>query len=43
MQGIVFFGDRKVEMRTFPDPTPWGKGETLIPTSVATCCAARSR
>ena len=29
MRGVVFLGDRKVEMRTFPDPAP-GPGEVVI-------------
>ena len=29
MRGVVFLGDRKVELRTFADPTP-GEGEVVI-------------
>lgn len=29
MRGVVFLGDRKVELRKFPDPTP-GQGEVVV-------------
>ena len=29
MQGIVFKGDRKIELQNFPDPTP-GPGEVVL-------------
>ena len=29
MRGVVFLGDRKVELRSFPDPAP-GPGEVVI-------------
>ena len=29
MRGVVFLGNRKLELREFPDPTP-GSGEAVI-------------
>ena len=29
MRGAVFLGERKIEIRNFPDPTP-GPGEVVI-------------
>ena len=33
MRGVVFLGDRKLELREFPDPTP---GPTPAPTAATT-------
>ena len=39
MRGIVFLGDRKVELRTFADPTP-GPGELVIAVGASGMCGS---
>lgn len=39
MRGAVFLGDRKVELRTFPDPTP-GPGEVVIQMKASGMCGS---
>ena len=39
MRGIVFLGDRKVELRNFPDPTP-GPGEVVIQMKASGMCGS---
>jgi threonine dehydrogenase-like Zn-dependent dehydrogenase len=39
MRGAVFLGDRKVELRTFPDPTP-GPGEVVIEMKASGMCGS---
>ena len=39
MKGIVFTGDRKVEIREFPDPTP-GPGEVVIEIKASGICGS---
>jgi threonine dehydrogenase-like Zn-dependent dehydrogenase len=39
MRGVVFLGDRKVEMRNFPDPTP-GPGEVVIEMKASGMCGS---
>jgi len=39
MRGAVFLGDRKVEQRTFPDPTP-GPGEVVIQMKASGMCGS---
>lgn len=39
MRGAVFLGDRKVELRTFPDPTP-GPGEVVIAMKASGMCGS---
>jgi len=39
MQGVVFLGDRKVETRTFPDPTP-GPGEVVLEIMASGMCGS---
>jgi threonine dehydrogenase-like Zn-dependent dehydrogenase len=39
MRGAVFLGDRKVEMRNFPDPTP-GPGEVVIAMKASGMCGS---
>ena len=39
MRGVVFLGDRKVELRTFPDPTP-GPGEVVIQMKASGMCGS---
>ena len=39
MRGVVFLGDRKVEMRTFPDPTP-GPGEVVLQMKASGMCGS---
>jgi threonine dehydrogenase-like Zn-dependent dehydrogenase len=39
MHGVVFLGDRKVEMRNFPDPTP-GPGEVVIEMKASGMCGS---
>jgi threonine dehydrogenase-like Zn-dependent dehydrogenase len=37
MQGVVFLGDRKLELREFPDPTP-GPGEVVLEIRASGMC-----
>ena len=39
MRGVVFLGDRKVELRTFPDPTP-GPGEVVLEMKASGMCGS---
>jgi threonine dehydrogenase-like Zn-dependent dehydrogenase len=39
MRGAVFLGDRKVELRSFPDPTP-GAGEVVIEMKASGMCGS---
>jgi threonine dehydrogenase-like Zn-dependent dehydrogenase len=39
MRGAVFLGNRKVELRTFPDPTP-GPGEVVIQMKASGMCGS---
>src|ERR687884_828405 len=39
MRGAVFLGNRKVELRTFPDPTP-GEGEVVIAMKASGMCGS---
>jgi threonine dehydrogenase-like Zn-dependent dehydrogenase len=39
MRGAVFLGNRKVEIRTFPDPTP-GEGEVVIQMKASGMCGS---
>ena len=39
MRGAVFLGDRKVELRAFPDPTP-GPGEVVIQMKASGMCGS---
>jgi 2-desacetyl-2-hydroxyethyl bacteriochlorophyllide A dehydrogenase len=39
MQGVVFPGDRKVELRAFPDPTP-GAGEVVLEIKASGMCGS---
>jgi threonine dehydrogenase-like Zn-dependent dehydrogenase len=39
MKGVVFLGDRKVELRTFPDPAP-GPGEVVIQMKASGMCGS---
>ncbi|MGQ0546678.1 MAG: zinc-dependent alcohol dehydrogenase family protein [Betaproteobacteria bacterium] len=39
MKGAVFLGDRKVELRTFPDPAP-GPGEVVIQMKASGMCGS---
>ena len=39
MRGVVFLGDRKVELRSFPDPTP-GPGEVVIAMKASGMCGS---
>ena len=39
MKGIVFPGDRKVELRDFPDPTP-GPGEVVLEIKASGMCGS---
>jgi threonine dehydrogenase-like Zn-dependent dehydrogenase len=39
MRGAVFLGDRKVELRTFPDPAP-GPGEVVIEMKASGMCGS---
>ena len=39
MRGAVFLGNRKVELRTFPDPTP-GPGEAVIEMKASGMCGS---
>ena len=37
MKGVVFLGDRKLELRTFPDPTP-GPREVILEIKASGMC-----
>ena len=39
MRGVVFLGDRKVELRNFPDPTP-GPGEVVVEMKASGMCGS---
>ena len=39
MQGIVFQGDRKLELREFPDPTP-GKDDVVLEIKASGMCGS---
>ena len=39
MKGVVFLGDRRVELREFPDPTP-GTGEVVIEMKASGMCGS---
>ena len=39
MKGIVFTGDRKLELQQFPDPTP-GPGEVVIEMKASGMCGS---
>lgn len=39
MRGVVFLGDRRVELRSFPDPTP-GEGEVVIEMQASGMCGS---
>src|SRR5262245_66631252 len=39
MRGVVFLGDRKLELREFPDPTP-GPGEVVIALKASGMCGS---
>src|SRR2546427_3994053 len=39
MKGIVFLGNRKLELREFPDPTP-GPGEVVIAIKASGMCGS---
>ena len=39
MQGVVFLGDRQLELREFPDPTP-GPGEVIIEIKASGMCGS---
>ena len=39
MRGVVFLGERKVELRTFADPTP-GEGEVVIEMKASGMCGS---
>jgi D-arabinose 1-dehydrogenase-like Zn-dependent alcohol dehydrogenase len=39
MQGVVFLGNRKLELREFPDPAP-GPGEVVIAISASGMCGS---
>jgi 2-desacetyl-2-hydroxyethyl bacteriochlorophyllide A dehydrogenase len=39
VRGVVFLGERKVELRTFPDPTP-GPGEVVIAMKASGMCGS---
>jgi threonine dehydrogenase-like Zn-dependent dehydrogenase len=39
MQGVVFLGDRKLELRDFPDPTP-AEGEVVIEMKASGMCGS---
>jgi len=39
MKGVVFLGDRKIEVRNFPDPTP-GPGEVVIEMKASGMCGS---
>ncbi|HET7672432.1 MAG TPA: zinc-binding dehydrogenase [Burkholderiales bacterium] len=39
MRGVVFLGDRKVELKSFPDPTP-GPGEVVLEMKASGMCGS---
>ena len=39
MQGVVFLGDRKLEIQQFPDPTP-GPGEVVLEIKASGMCGS---
>ncbi|HEY5900213.1 MAG TPA: zinc-binding dehydrogenase [Burkholderiales bacterium] len=39
MRGVVFLGERKVELRSFPDPTP-GPGEVVVEMKASGMCGS---
>ena len=39
MKGAVFLGNRKVELRSFPDPTP-GPGEVVLQMKASGMCGS---
>jgi len=39
VRGVVFLGDRRVELRSFPDPTP-GEGEVVIEMKASGMCGS---
>src|SRR5256714_6335448 len=39
MRGVVFLGERKVELRSFPDPTP-GPGEVVLEIKASGMCGS---
>jgi threonine dehydrogenase-like Zn-dependent dehydrogenase len=39
MQGVVFTGDRELELMTFPDPAP-GPGEVVIEMKASGMCGS---
>jgi len=39
MRGVVFLGSRKVELRSFPDPTP-GPGEVVLEMKASGMCGS---
>jgi len=39
VRGVVFLGDRKVELRSFPDPTP-GPGEVVVEMKASGMCGS---
>ena len=39
MRGVVFLGERKVELRSFPDPTP-GPGEVVLEMKASGMCGS---
>ena len=39
MRGAVFLGNRKIEIRNFPDPTP-GSGEVVIEMKASGMCGS---
>ncbi|MGH8691601.1 MAG: hypothetical protein ACREUS_11305, partial [Burkholderiales bacterium] len=39
MRGAVFLGNRKIEIRNFPDPTP-GPGEVVIQMKASGMCGS---
>ncbi|MGD0663934.1 MAG: alcohol dehydrogenase catalytic domain-containing protein [Syntrophorhabdales bacterium] len=39
MKGVVFLGDRKLELREFPDPTP-GEGEVVLNIKASGMCGS---
>ena len=42
MKGVVFLGDRKLELRDFPDPTPGARDAVLEIKASGMCGAALS-
>ena len=39
MRGVVFLGERKLELREFPDPTP-GAGEVVLEIKASGMCGS---